>query len=255
MKCPHTHEHTHEMDDLQRRWFLQTVGTGLLTAMLPAGRLFAAEPGLPQPLPAGRSVYHVSGHAWVNGNRIDENTHIGPSDTIKTAVGSKLVFAVGTHAMLLRGGSHLVLQGDDKGGENDSPLIHLLRLFSGALLSVSRRKGMQIETPATTIGVRGTGVYLEAGPDKTYFCDCYGDVDVAANHDAASKDSVESKHHDRPLYIFNDAQPGKYIRSVHDPEFAPRSPNHSDAELEMIEALVGRTPPFKLSPSPLQGKG
>lgn len=243
MKCPHHHQHSHETDDLQRRLFLQTVGAGLLTTLMPTGRLLAAEPGLPQPLPAGRSVYHVSGHAWVNGNRIDESTRIGPSDTIKTAIGSKLVFAVGTHAMLLRGGSHLVLQADEK-NTAESPLIGLLRLFSGALLSVSRRKGMSIVTPNVTIGVRGTGVYLETGPEKTYFCDCYGDVDVSATHDATSTDTVSSKHHDRPLYIFNDAPAGKHIRNVHDTEFAPRRPNHSDNELIMLEALVGRTPPF-----------
>lgn len=242
MQCNHTHEHTHDHDD-QRRLFLQTIGAGLLTAMLPAGRLLAADQSLPSALPAGRSVYQIHGHAWVNGNRIDENTRIGPNDTIKTARNSKLIFAVGSHAMLLRGGSHLVLQGDEKGIEHDTPLINFLRLFSGALLSVSRHKGMQINTPAVTLGVRGTGVYLEAGADKTFFCDCYGEVDVTANNDAQSKDTVTSKHHDRPMFIFNDAAPGKAILSPYDAGVKPLYV-HTDAELEMIEALVGRTPPF-----------
>lgn len=248
MKCTHaTCNHTHETDDMQRRYFLQCMAAGLLTAMLPAGRLLAAEFTAPAQLTAGRSVYRVSGRAWVNGNRIDAHTRIGPNDTVKTAQGSELVFAVGNHAMLLRGGSHLVMQAEEKSTQ-ESPIIGLLRLFSGKLLSASRNKGMRITTPSATIGIRGTGVYLEAEPDKTLFCTCYGDVDITASHDPQSKDSVHATHHDRPLIILNDAQPGKSIRSINDPEFAlPRhAPRlvHSDAELTMLEALVGRTPPF-----------
>lgn len=239
-RCNHHREPEHTIED--RRWFLRVLGAGLLTTLLPAGRLLAAEAGT-QPLPAGRSVYQVHGRAWVNGNRVDENTRIGPNDTIKTARNSTLVFAVGGHAMLLRGGSHLVLQGNETGGEHDSPLINLLRLFSGALLSVSRHKGMQITTPTVTIGVRGTGVYLEAGPDKTFFCDCYGEVDIEAHHDVQSKDTVISKHHDRPLFIFNESVPGKAIRDVRDAGVKPLYP-HTDDELTMIEALVGRKPAF-----------
>ncbi|MBU1777296.1 MAG: FecR family protein, partial [Gammaproteobacteria bacterium] len=160
----------------QRRRLLQGLAAGVLTAMLPAAKAVAAIFSPPPRLPASRSVYRVRGKAWVNGKRVDENTRIGPNDTVKTGKNSELVFVVGDHAMLLRGGSHLKIRPKD---ENDftSLLIGGLSLFAGKLLSVSRNKGMRIETPTATIGIRGTGVYLEAGPDKTYFCTCYGDVD------------------------------------------------------------------------------
>lgn len=249
MKCNHTKcNHTHLTDNLPRRQFLQYLSAGLFAAMLPAGKLLAAGFTPPSQLPAGHSVFRVSGRAWVNGNRVDADTRIGPNDTVKTSHDGELVFAVGTHAMLLRGGSHLVMQAEDK-STGESPVIGLLRLLSGKLLSASRNKGMTITTPTVTLGIRGTGVYLEAEPDRTFYCTCYGDVDVTANHDPESKDSVHATHHDRPLIIFNQALPGKSIRSALDPEFvkpghAPKL-KHSDEELMLLEALVGRTPPFE----------
>lgn len=240
-----TCNHSHTPEDLQRRQFLLYLAAGAAAAMLPANVL-AAGPLLPAPLPAGRSVFRIKGHAWVNGQRVTPATRIGPNDTIKTSQHGELVFAVGNHAMLLRGGSHLVLH-EKKGSSEGTSLIGLLELFAGKLLSASRNKGMRINTPTTTIGVRGTGVYLETYPDKTLFCTCYGDVDVASSRDAASTTSVHATHHNRPLAIFEEAPAGKCIHDIKDlvrPGHKFTELKHTDAELMMIEALVGREPPF-----------
>lgn len=244
-----TCNHRHFPEDLQRREFLLYLAAGAAAAMLPANAL-AANPVLPAPLPLDRSVFHIKGRAWVNGQRVTSTTRIGPNDTIKTSRHGELMFTVGNHAMLLRGGSHLVLH-EKEGSKESNPeggsLIGLLELFAGKLLSASRNKGMQITTPTATIGVRGTGVYLETYPDKTLFCTCYGDVDIAASHDAGSKTSVHATHHDNPLAIFGQGQPGKCIHSVQDlvkPGHRFTGLKHTDAELTMIEALVGRAPPF-----------
>jgi hypothetical protein len=225
----------------QRRRLLQGFAAGLLTALLPAAKAIAATFLPPPKLPATQSVYRVRGKAWVNGKRVHANTHIKPGDTVKTGKNSELIFVVGDHAMLLRSRSHLVIEPKED-SDIGSLLISGLRLFAGKLLSVSRNKGMRIETPSATIGIRGTGVYLEAGPERTYFCDCYGEVDVAANSDATSKETVISKHHDKPLYIYGQGQPGQCI---HDASRLAR-PNHSDDELILAEALVGRVPPFAI---------
>ncbi|BCK88734.1 hypothetical protein MIZ01_2540 [Sideroxyarcus emersonii] len=224
---------------VQRRRLLRGAAAGLLATLLPAAKAMAAIFSPPARLPDTQSVYRVSGHVWVNGNRVDAHTRIGPSDTIKTAPGSEIVFVVGDHAMLLRGGSHLVIQ-PREGNDAGSLLIGSLRLLAGKLLSVSRNKGMRIETPSATIGIRGTGVYLEAGPERTYFCDCYGEVDVVANGDATSRETVISAHHDKPLYIYGQGQPGQCIHAAG----RLARPNHTDEELMLAEALVGRTPPF-----------
>jgi hypothetical protein len=96
---------------------------------------------------------------------------------------------------------------------------------------------MSLKTKTATVGIRGTGVYLEADPEQTYFCTCYGVADVTANEDPESKDTVVAKHHDKPLYILAGAQRGRNIRP------APFI-NHTDQELMLVETLVGRKPPF-----------
>ena len=93
-----------------------------------------------------------------------------------------------------------------------------------------------MDTPVATIGIRGTGVYLEAEADRSYVCTCYGLVDIAAKADPQQKLTVESKHHDQPLYVYGGGK-SKLI------EAAPVK-NHTDMELAMLEALVGRSVPF-----------
>ncbi len=226
------------MNNTDRRYFLKSISAGLLAILLPTVKAIAVTFSLPPKLSASQSVYRLTGKVWVNGNRADTSTHIGPNDTVKTGKNSEIVFVVGDHAMLLRGGSHLVIQPKEP-NDPTSILISSLRLFAGKLLSVSRNNGLHIETPTVTIGIRGTGVYLEAGPEKTYFCTCYGEVDVVANSDVTSKESIVSKHHDKPLYIFGKEQAGQCI---HDAK--QLKTNHTDQELILAEALVGRVPPF-----------
>jgi hypothetical protein len=109
--------------------------------------------------------------------------------------------------------------------------------IDGSVLCVPEPAALRLSTQTATIGIRGTGVYVEAEPKQTYFCTCYGTADVAATNDAKSKETVAATHHDRPLYILADEQPGRNIRE------APFV-NHTDQELMLVEALVGRTPPF-----------
>jgi hypothetical protein len=220
-----------------RRQFLQAISAGLLWTLIPASAN-AIEGGA-----VTKSVFRLKGRAWVNGNPVDMNTLIKPNDIVKTGHGSELVFVVGDHAMLLRGRSHLVIEPQESNTAG-SLLIGGLRLFAGKLLSVSRNKGMRINTPTATIGIRGTGVYLEAGPERTYFCTCYGEVGVQATNDHDSKETIVSAHHDKPLYIYGKGQAGQ---SIHPVGRLP-VPNHTDEELIMAEALVGRVPPFTEKP-------
>ncbi len=181
-------------------------------------------------------------------------TRIFPGDTVQTAKDSELIFVVNTHAMLLRANSYLVIEAGqtkpqpmeaEKKNPNKKPeeitavslLISGMRMLAGKLLTVSRNAPMRVSTPTAIIGIRGTGFYVEAEPELTYFCTCYGMTDVTASEDPTSKTSVVSQHHDRPLYVLKGHAQGENIRS------APFI-NHTDQELTLIEALVGRTPPF-----------
>jgi hypothetical protein len=204
-------------------------GSVLVPSMARAGALGK----VPRELPAGQSIYDIRGEVMVNGKPATMQTIIHHSDRIETAKDGQLIFAVGKDAFLLRGDSKLELSGDD------SFLVSGLRLVSGALLSVFGKRQHHFTTSTASIGIRGTGLYVEAESDFSYVCTCYGTTDLAALNDAASQETIISKHHDAPRYILANGTSGARIRP------APFK-NHTDVELALIEALVGRTPPFAL---------
>lgn len=225
-----------EADDPRRRILIQALSAGLFATGLPnAGAqvadIFGSKPAR---LPPDQSIYRISGRATVNDREATLQTKVSPGDTVKTGKDSELVFVVNSQAMIVRGGSNVVIEAEKK---DESLLVSGMRLLTGALLSVSRNTPMRIRTANATVGIRGTGFYIEAQPDQTYFCTCYGSTEVVANDDPESRESVVASHHDRPLYVVNDGGKGRNIRS------APFI-NHTDLELALIETLVGRTPPF-----------
>jgi hypothetical protein len=222
-----------ESDDPRRRVLIQALTLGLFA--LPAAARAQIFGSTPKKLPDTQSFYKISGDVRVNGEPATLQTRVQSGDRVETGPNSEAIFIVGTQSMILRANAHLEIQSPDD--KVKSFLVGGLRVLQGALLSVSRDSRMQIVTPTATVGIRGTGFYIDANPDQTYFCTCYGITDIAANNDSESKDSVTATHHDRPLYIVKDGSPGKNIRP------APFI-NHTDQELMLIETLVGRTPPF-----------
>jgi hypothetical protein len=226
-----------EPDDPRRRILIQALTTGLLSLATPAQRAMAAPllGSRPGTLPEGKSIYRLSGEVSVNGSAATPDTRIYAGDRLRTGPDGEIVFVVGGNAMILRASSRLQLESPSK--EPASLVISVIRLVTGAVLSVSRNRAMKFFTPTSTVGIRGTGFYAEADPEQTYFCTCYGVVDVEASTDPASRTRVSATQHDRPLYIVKDGGRGKNIRE------APFI-NHTDQELMLIEALVGRIPPF-----------
>ena len=205
----------------RRRW-LQGAGALLLARdVLAAG---SVEQG----------IYRVRGDARLNGAAARQGMRVGPGDTVTTAGGSEVVLVINRDAFLLRANSRL-----DVGGAAD-----LFRLVTGALLSVyqpGERKTLRAQT--ATIGIRGTGIYVESAADRTYACTCYGEAELIPDHDPAAREVVRTTHHDQPRYIMAKGAPQMIMQ-------APVV-NHSDAELILLESLVGRGVPF----DPTQYKG
>jgi hypothetical protein len=139
--------------------------------------------------------------------------------------------------MLMRNNSKLVLTPEKTRQTVAQSVVGNMRLLAGQLLSVFAKRRHTIETPTVVIGVRGTGVYLEANPEETYLCTCYGIVDLTAASDQTSRETIAATHHDKPRYIAAGGAKGKRIRP------APMI-NHTDQELMLVEEIVGRTPPF-----------
>ncbi len=226
-----------DIENKRRKILLQALGLGLLTGGSSVGLLQPAYSlgGTSRKLPPGRSIYKLKGSVTVNGIQADINTQIEANALIKTGPSSRIIFAVGADAFILRSNSELQLGGD-------GILIRGLRILSGKLLSVfeKRIKPFNIQTLTATIGIRGTGVYIESDPEQSYICTCYGLSIITSNNNPNEQVEVTSKHHDEPFYILSSSA-GKLIRP------APVI-NHSDQELELIEQLVGRNTPFTAFP-------
>ncbi len=176
-------------------------------------------------------VVMSKGEVLINGSAARTGAMVTPGDSVVTASGGLAVFVVGKDAFLLRENSELHTAGS-------GALVASLRLVTGKLLSVFGRGRRSIATPTATIGIRGTGVYLEAEAERTYACTCYGVADLQASNMPAARETVKTTHHEAPRYIY--ARGEMPIKMI---EAAPVK-NHSDAELIMLEALVGREPPF-----------
>ncbi len=227
-----------DTEDPRRRVLVQALTAWITSLGLPSGLASAASAlgSVPSLMPSNKSIFRLNGMVTVNGIQATMETRILAGDTIQTGKDGEIVFVVGGTSMILRADSNVVLDPAPK--ETSSSLINGLRLLTGKLLSVyGKGRPVRISTMVATIGIRGTGVYMESDPEQSYICTCYGVTDISAINDAESKETVSATHHDRPLYILGKAPAGASIRN------APFI-NHTDQELMLIESLVGRTPPF-----------
>jgi hypothetical protein len=223
-----------DRDDPRRRLLLQALAAGVLGLGLPARYALAQILGkVPDKLPPGRSIYEMNGEVKVNNSAAGLETQVKTNDTVETGPNGRVAFVVGQDAFLMRSNSKLTVRG--QGG-----IVETVQLFAGKLLSVFGKTRHQVRTPTAIVGIRGTGVYTEADPELTYFCTCYGITDMYGANDPESKETINARHHDAPKYIVANAPAGKRIRP------APFI-NHTDEELMIIEALVGRTVPFSFS--------
>ena len=222
-------------EDPRRRLLVKALAAGFFSSTVGMRETNAQLLGAkPAPLPKGKSIYRIEGQVLVNGQLATPDTQIVASSTVETHKNSEVIYVVGETAYLQRSDSRVTLETK----EADTAMVTGLRVLTGKILSVfPSGKPVRMTTKNASIGIRGTGVYMESDLEQTYFCTCYGTADIASAEDPTSRETVVSRQHDRPLYILTGQQTGQNIRA------APFI-NHTDQELMLIEALVGRTPPF-----------
>ena len=118
-------------------------------------------------------------------------------------------------------------------------LLGEVAVLTGKVLSVLEKRlrdqRVQYRVPNATIGIRGTGFYIEIYPERTYFCLCYGEAAIDGKGMSEPK-IVKTTHHESPLWLDDrggsmKAEAGPFM-------------NHTDDELIMLEKLTGREPPF-----------
>lgn len=172
----------------------------------------------------------IEGDVRVNGAPADAGTQIHALDVIVTGTNAKAVLVMGKDAFLIRANSEVELLGKPK-----AVLLNGLRMLTGALLGVFGKGEKQLLTATATIGIRGTGIYMEASAEQTYFCTCYGTVRIVDQH-RAETNLVAAGYH-TPNMIFAQMTDGAMMQKA-------AFKNHTDDELVMLEKLVGRKPPF-----------
>jgi FecR protein len=210
------------MDDARRRNLLQMIGalgaagmSGWISDALAAGDV---PPGL----------HRLEGTATVNGKSVQAGAKVNLGDRVATGPNSQAIVVLKGDAFMMRAQTVIEVKGN-----NDGVLTELL-IASGKVLSVFAKKPVSVKAASATIGIRGTGAYVEVDPASVYFCLCYGEALVEGPRMSAKL--VKTTHHEQPLLLREDAgillaEPGPFR-------------NHSDAELILLESLVGREPPF-----------
>ena len=205
------------MDERRRTW-LRIMALGGAAAVI-ARALAKGD------MPPG--VNQLRGTATVNGAAARVGTPVGLGDRISTGGDSQAVVVVGADAFLMRSNTSIEVKGREG-------LLTDMIVATGQVLSVFSKKPVAIKAASASIGIRGTGAYIEVDPASVYFCLCYGDALLEGPGMSAKE--VQTTHHESPLLI---TQAGGIMRADPGP-----FRNHSDAELIMLEALVGREPPF-----------
>ncbi len=240
LQLPYTGVHSGEgkVTTATRRAWLKRMAAGSVAVALGMAQLRRA-------LAMGSitpGVARVQGDARVNGQPAQRGMEVKPGDVITTGRGAELVVVVGRDAFLVRAQSRIELDGDAAG-----LLVRGLRIVTGALLSVFEPgKEKRVQTATAVIGIRGTGIYVEIDGARTYVCTCYGEVEIASTGDPSARETVRTTHHEQPRYVMASGAPQMLMD-------APVV-NHTDAELTMLESLVGRRPPFASSPEGSSGR-
>ncbi len=110
-------------------------------------------------LPAIPGVNQLKGTATVNGRAAAVGTPVTARDKVSTGPGSMAVVVIKDDAFLIRENTTLEF------GESRGTLSRIL-VQTGRVLSVFGKKPVAIKARNATIGIRGTGAYLEVDPEQ-----------------------------------------------------------------------------------------
>ena len=174
------------------------------------------------------NIVDFQGEATINGETLTRDRTIQTGDSIQTGPNSNLIFVIGNSSFQVRPNSRLTV-------ERGPTLfaVSVLRVITGGIAAVfGKGTKRQIVTPTLTAGIRGTGIYTEVFPaqdDRSYFCNCYGVIDMDAGNDRAIS---RSSYHQS---FWGEVQPknGHYLT-------AANAINHTDEELEYLAKLVNQ---------------
>ncbi|MFC5302813.1 hypothetical protein [Azospira restricta] len=212
--------------NVRRRLLHAMAAAGVLGPAGAVGLIREALAGGATPVAPG--IHRIRGTVTVNGQPAREGQLLRAGDTVATGPKSEAIYVIGQDAFLQRERATVSVAGE--------AVANVMRLITGGLLSVFGKGEKRLEVPTATIGIRGTACYLDASEKSVYFCLCYGTAELQPKAEPGRVERIVTQYHDRPMMINNDPSlPTMWSAPVVD---------HSDAELTMLENLVGRWPPF-----------
>lgn len=208
----------------RRRSFLQAAAAW--TAMGGLGAAMAQQRG---------NIVELAGDAMVNNEPLRPGDFVQTGDRIETGPGSNLVFVMGNAAFQVRENSRISVE---RGATLHA--VSVLRMLTGAVVSVwGRGSTRQIQTPTLTAGIRGTGVYTEVFPQqnhRSYFCNCYGTVDVAAGRERVLS---QAEYH-QSFWAEPEPRNGRLLTPA-------KAINHTDEEVEALARLMGQRTAWEIA--------
>jgi len=179
------------------------------------------------------NVVEFRGDALLNGQRLASGQTIQTGDEVATGPGAHLVFVIGNSAFQVRQNSRLTVE---RGATLNA--VSVLRLITGAVASAwGRGDTRRVVLPTLTAGIRGTGVYAEVFPaDRSYFCNCYGTVEMSAGGDRMLS---QSDYHQS---FWGEVEPrnGRLLTPA-------KAINHTDEEMESLAALIGQRTAWQIA--------
>lgn len=184
--------------------------SGLIQQVLAAGNA-----------PAKPGMQRIQGKVTVNGQAARAGMLLRAGDTVETGPGSDAIYVIGADAFLQRADTRVSF---------GATTADFMRVVTGKLLSVFGKGQRRVQIPFATIGIRGTGCYIESDVRRSYFCLCYGEVVLDPVNGRAI--TYKTQHHDTPHWIEDGVVSNAPVI------------NHTDDELLLLEQLVGRWPPF-----------
>lgn len=163
----------------RRKWLVKALELGVFgagaMAIAPVVSAQLASPRPPSVRPT-QSFSRIEGEVWVNAQIATMQTPVQAGDSVETGPNSRASFVVGEDAYMLRSNAQLRILRTQPRSQTSNLIEEGIELLKGAALFVFGRREEQrvrVSTPYATLGIRGTGLYLDAEPNRTYVCLCY----------------------------------------------------------------------------------
>ncbi|MBF0178894.1 MAG: hypothetical protein HQM03_02580 [Magnetococcales bacterium] len=177
--------------------------------------------------PLRQEIHQLEGALTVDERPAGPETIIRPGQTVATSGQGRVTVVMGEDAFLIGPNTRVSFQPADARRPMSSTGF---TLHSGRILSVFGPGPKNLKVPTATIGIRGTGIFLQAEPERDYLCLCYGRIDIRMHANPEEVIPLESRHH-----------ASRHLSGSSAPVKAPML-NHTDEELYLLESLVNRRP-------------